>query len=199
VDYAGVNFLPQSVYLNVPRDVSLTVETIREGLHPDAEPWIIIDTRSRCLLGNENSTEDMSAFVRGCDTIIRVERDESRVTLTCTKQKDGPDFAPFAFEALQVANSLVLNEVELSGGKLEGNRLKALRALHENSTADGMRYTPWHSASGIKAGSSFNEARDWLKSKAYVSHEEGKWKLTEAGKLSLNALRSTHSTGTPVA
>lgn len=228
VTRAGIYFIPQPVHLNNEAEVAELIAAIKERASEGAKPWVVIDTRSRCFIGNENSTEDVSAFVRGCDrirqetdatvivlhhpgwgtdergrgaydfdascdTIIRVEKDAERITLSCTKQKDGPNFSPLAFETFPFAQTLLLRAVELSAGKLTGQRLTALRSLHDNSTDLGCTYSSWLAGSGLKS-SSFNKAREWLKTEGYVKTSAGKWKLTEAGQL---AMRSTDATDAP--
>jgi AAA domain/DnaB-like helicase N terminal domain len=230
VDRVGLYFIPQPVQVNGDAQVDQLIAAVKRRIADNAEPWVTIDTRTRCFVGNENSTEDMSAFVRGCDrirqetnatvivlhhpgwgnedrgrgaydfdascdTIIRVERDAERVTLTCKKQKDGPDFPPLAFEMLPAAGTLVLKAVELNAGKLTGQRLKVLRTLHQNSTDLGSSYKAWLEATTLKP-SSFKKARDWLSQQVYVKATAGKWKMTDAGIL---ALHSTDSTDTPSA
>jgi hypothetical protein len=75
-------------------DMELVVERIRELIdwepagsvdeetgyvheHPVAREWprlLVIDTLSRCLIGNENQQEDMAAFIQGVDR-LKVEFD----------------------------------------------------------------------------------------------------------------------------
>jgi hypothetical protein len=233
VDYIGIKFIPEAVHLNDVSQVTRLVDAMRRRLSHGAEPWLIVDTRSRCFIGNENSTEDIAAFVRACDrirrelnatvivlhhpgwqtaergrgaydfdascdTIIQVEKDAERATLTCTKQKDGPEFAPLAFETLLFAGTRVVKPVEWNAGKLTGKRLDVLRALHHNSTADeGLNYKAWldHATHLGVVASTFNKTREWLLSSSYVQSREGKWCITDAGRMALN---STNSITTPL-
>lgn len=69
----GVVFLPQSVAVNQPQDTMDLLSAIEaklskaDGTRDVA--LVVIDTLNRNFIGNENSTEDMSAFIRGCDRI----------------------------------------------------------------------------------------------------------------------------------
>ena len=71
----GVLFLPRRVLLNEGPDANALVDAI---LSRSPEPrLIIIDTLARNMAGDENSTEAMSAFVRGCDYV----REETGATV----------------------------------------------------------------------------------------------------------------------
>ncbi len=64
----GVYFLPRRVGVNSLAEARELLEEIQRTVKP-TPVLIIIDTVARCLDGNENSSEDMSAFVRGCDLL----------------------------------------------------------------------------------------------------------------------------------
>lgn len=133
------------------------------------------------------------------DTIISVERAANRITLECRKQKDGPEFKPLQFEKVLIAGSMVLRASDASVSELKGQRLQALRALHENSTESGLRHKAWHETSGISNSSSFDNARKWLKSKGFVRDGGGCWHATDDGLVALRGINSTDSTATPPA
>jgi hypothetical protein len=61
-------FLPQSVLVNDPGDTAELLAAIRSRA-PGGVSLIVVDTLNRNFVGNENSTEDMTAFIRGCDRI----------------------------------------------------------------------------------------------------------------------------------
>jgi hypothetical protein len=229
----GILFLPRRVTINEPADCAALLGAIeaRQGRRDAA--LIVIDTLNRNMAGNENSTEDMSAFVRGCDTlreatgatalilhhsghgaddrgrgssvleaaadtVIYCSRDADRITLECKKQKDAGEFGTLAMEVIPVSPSLILKPSGVEAGGLKGQRLQCLRALHDNYTADiGATYKAWMEVTAI-GPSSFNKAREWLRANSYVVPRNGKWLLTDAGRLALHASNSTRSTATPL-
>jgi hypothetical protein len=71
----GVLFLPRRVIMNEPGEPEMLVDSI---LLETPEPrLVIVDTLARNMGGDENSTEQMSAFVRGCDYV----REETGATI----------------------------------------------------------------------------------------------------------------------
>lgn len=64
-----VMFLPQRVSLNDEADARDLIEAIEKKLQGRRPALVIIDTLNRNFSGNENSSQDMGAFVRGCDLI----------------------------------------------------------------------------------------------------------------------------------
>lgn len=69
VDRLGVLFLPQRVTMNDAADVAGLLTAIEAKLGHRDLALIVVDTLNRNMTGNENSSEDMSAFVRGCDQL----------------------------------------------------------------------------------------------------------------------------------
>lgn len=67
----GVLFLPHPISLNEEGDARDLVAAIEHRLPGETPALVIIDTLNRNLAGNENSSEHMGAFVRGCD-LVRV-------------------------------------------------------------------------------------------------------------------------------
>jgi hypothetical protein len=127
------------------------------------------------------------------DTDIQCVRDGNRVTLRNRKQKDAAEFADISFEAFSVGKSLVLKPMDQLGGKLDGNRLLCLQAVHRLD--GGAKHNQWMKEADLeKKKSSFNAARTWLQAAAYVKHDAaGKYVITDAGKLALG----TQSIGSP--
>jgi hypothetical protein len=68
-DPLGVLFLPQRVALNDLGDAGALLSAIRDRCGNAPLALIVIDTLNRNMNGNENSSEDMSAFVRGVDLL----------------------------------------------------------------------------------------------------------------------------------
>lgn len=221
VDTLGALFLPQRVTLNDLADVSDLLATIDAKCLTQSMDLIVVDTLNRNSTGNENSTEDMSAVVRGCDrlreatgatvllvhhsghtaddrgrgssvlhnaadTVMMAARDEDRLTVECTKQKDSEEFTPIAFEALPAGGSLVLKPIGLTSGELKGKRRALLVVLQEQSNDDGLSHRSWMDQSGVPA-STFNHALNWLKANRFVVNQRGKWKLSDAAHLALNS------------
>ena len=60
--------LPRRVGLNAGGEAAQLLAEIQRRVQP-APVLIVIDTVARNMDGNENATEDMSAFVRGCDRL----------------------------------------------------------------------------------------------------------------------------------
>lgn len=228
----GILFVPHRVTLNDAAQVTDLIAAILERTDLEGVALIVVDTLNRNFAGNENSAEDMSAFVRGCDrlrevtgatvlvvhhkghgegdrgrgssvldaaadTIIFCTRDEDRLTIKCTKQKDAAEFAPLALEAISVGPSLVLKPTGLTTGGLKGQRLLCLRSLAE-SIEKGWTSKAWQEATGIAARSSFFAAQEWLKANSYVNNVLGRWVITDAGRMALGSLVSSRSSGSPV-
>ena len=129
-----------------------------------------------------------SSFGAALDTSIRCTRDGDRIELECKKQKDAEHFPPVRLEALHVHSSLVLRAMDQADEKLDGNRLLCLQALHRFD--DGASSTQWKKEAGLeKKNSSFQAARTWLVSKAYVRERaKGKYVVTDGGRLALGPL-----------
>lgn len=71
----GVFFLPRRVMMNEQSDVDAFIDSV---LSRSRDPQlVIIDTLARNMAGDENSTEQMNAFVRGCDFV----REETGATV----------------------------------------------------------------------------------------------------------------------
>jgi hypothetical protein len=230
----AVLFLPQRVAMNEPASTGDLLVAIEARCQVPEAALFVVDTLNRNSTGNENSSEDMSAFVAGCDrlreatgatvlvvhhkghgqddrgrgssvldaaadTVIFASRDEDRLTIECSKQKDAAHFPMLAMEAVSAGQSLALRASGVGSGKLAGQRRRLLQALYDNYTVEtGASYKAWLEAAGVSP-SGFNKAREWLRINAYVKSEGGKWRLTDAGRLALGALNSTHSTAAPLA
>lgn len=68
---AGVLFLTSSVHLDTAAQVARLADEVRQRSDADDEPFalIVVDTLARNFAGKENATEDMNAFIRGCDAL----------------------------------------------------------------------------------------------------------------------------------
>lgn len=230
----GLYFLRHGIGLRPgTADVNELLAEIRSRVIPPPV-LIVVDTLARNLEGNENATEDMNAYVKGCDqlreatgaTVLSVHhtgwtetdrargassnrgamdtdilctRDGDRVTLTNTKQKDAAEFAPISFEAISIGKSLVLKPMDQKGGKLDGNRLLCLRALH--GMDDGATHGQWKKEAEMeKKNSSFSAARNWLLDSGYVRHAaDKKYVVTDAGRMALSpqSIASPHLVHSP--
>lgn len=69
LDRVGVHFIPEPVHLDVPDEVEDLIEAMKPHLAPGDEPWLGVDTKTRCTIGDETKTVDVQALVRGCDRI----------------------------------------------------------------------------------------------------------------------------------
>lgn len=141
-----------------------------------------------------------SAWPAALDTEIRCDREGERLTLTWTKQRDDEPPPPIYFEMIKSGPSLALKTMDQSGGKLDGNRLICLSAIHRMQ--GGATHGTWMKEAGLeKKRSSFNQTLDWLVAQSYVSHTGKKYEITDAGRLALGPLvhrRSTDSPSSPV-
>jgi hypothetical protein len=62
-----LHFLTEPVYLTEPEEVEHLLRAL--ATLPEPPALIVFDTLARCLLGDENSTRDMSAFIAGADRV----------------------------------------------------------------------------------------------------------------------------------
>lgn len=126
------------------------------------------------------------AFDGALDTRLMVSRDDDRVTVECTHQRNGVDGWSVAFEAIPMAGSIVLKPSALDGGQLKGQRRQILELLLQKGTS---KYGLWLKESDITP-SSFRKARKWLLAKTYIKLAEGNYSVSEAGRLALGAPRA---------
>jgi hypothetical protein len=133
-----------------------------------------------------------NSLLCGVDTEILCERDgkEMEITVSCTKQKDAPEFHPLTLEAVQVANSLALKPSKPYGRKLAGKNLACLLALKEHDDGTGLKYGEWRDRSGEVKGT-FDKARTWLRESGYTKVEKGRYSVSEAGRMAILSTRST--------
>ena len=126
------------------------------------------------------------------DTEITVDREagEMAMTLTVSKQKDGPDGAKYTVEAVAIAGSLALRPSKPFGGKLAGKNLSCLLALSEHDEGTGLKYGDWLERSTLAKGT-FDKARTWLKESGYTRLDKARYSVNEAGRLALLSTRST--------
>lgn len=65
----SILFLPSTMRLNDREDAPALLAAIRERLGDERPVLIVLDTLNRTFVGNENSTEDMTAYRAACDTL----------------------------------------------------------------------------------------------------------------------------------
>ncbi len=138
-------------------------------------------------LGSDDRGRGHTAFDGAVDTRLIVSRDDDRITLECTHQRNAADGWSVAYEAVPVAGSIALKPSSPSGGQLKGQRRQLLELVSEQGP---MSYTAWLKASDLKLGS-FKKARKWLADNAYVKQSGAKWAATDAGTLALRTPRDT--------
>lgn len=141
-----------------------------------------------------------SAFAAAMDAVFLCTQVNGgdRVELVCDKQKDDVDGWRVEFEVVPVLHSLVVKPSGVSGVKLTGQRLHALRVLHRDFAAGGALHKEWHEATDIDAESSFDKARKWLQDNDYTRKRGKHYVVSESGKMALAAHgSSTNSTATP--
>jgi len=111
------------------------------------------------------------------DTEILLLKDDWRVTLKCTKQKDAEEFSPIELEAFSIAGSLALRTFVPTGANLTRNERVALSAVQ---TPSGLTATQWLELTGLPRAS-FHNARRHLLALSYVKHAKHLYVITEAG------------------
>ncbi len=132
-------------------------------------------------LGADDRGRGHSAFDGALDTRIIVSRDDERLTLECTHQRNGVDGWSVNAEAIPIAKSLALKPSSPTGGKLSGQRRHALDVV---SQLGPMTYSAWMKAAELKKPS-FQKARGWLMAQAYVTEAGKKYMATDSGRMAL--------------
>lgn len=112
------------------------------------------------------------------DTELTLTRDDDRVTITCTKQKDAEPFAPITLERVEIAGSLAFQRFAPTSAKLSANERETLRVVQGSGP---IRTTPWLEAAGIPRRSFFN-AKKRLETLAYVRETKDGHEVTDAGR-----------------
>lgn len=111
------------------------------------------------------------------DTEITLSRDGDRVTVTCTKMKDGAEFSPITLESVPLAGSLAFRALAVTSPKLSQNERTALEVLHATAKLSA---TTWKTRTGI-AERSFYRCVNRLRSLGYVRISDKGYEVTEAG------------------
>jgi hypothetical protein len=130
-----------------------------------------------------------SSLPAAWDTEITLKRDDGQVEVSCSKQKDVEEFAPFRLETVSVAGSLALRPVVPGSSKLTKNEVTA---LSEVQASEGLRSKAWEDATGLAKGS-FHNARRRLLDLGYVKQTKEFYTATDTGRL---ALSTTVNAGT---
>lgn len=139
-------------------------------------------------LGTDDRGRGHGAFDGALDTRFIISRDDERVTLECTHQRNAPDDWSVVYEAIPFAGSLVLKPSSPDGGQLRGQRRELLELVSQMDTP--ATYTTLLRESEMKAPS-FKKALRWLRAKAYVNVDRTKYKATDAGRQALGIPRDT--------
>jgi hypothetical protein len=135
-------------------------------------------------LGSEDRGRGHSAFDGAIDTRFIISRDDERVTLECTHQRNGPDDWTVNYEAHPFAGSLVLKPSTPSSGELRGQRRQLLELVTEQGSAT---YTTLLRESGFST-KGFKNALKWLKERAYIKVSAKKYAVTDAGHMALGVV-----------
>jgi hypothetical protein len=133
---------------NSPKDMGLAI---------DGAQFLRRETGATVLLVHHPRKDDEverghSSLRNAADTMLRliVADDDARV-LACTKQKDWSPFEELRFSLVPLADSLVLSDPPLEGAMtLTPKRRKALDTLKEIVIDEGVPYSRWEKASGLK-------------------------------------------------
>lgn len=130
-----------------------------------------------------------SSLPGALDTEITLVRDGDQVTITASKQKDGPEGLIATLEAVPVGKSLALRPVVPTCSELTRNERAALTVVQ---AADSLTSTEWMELTSLAKGS-FHNARNRLLALAYVKVAKKRYAITEAGR---QALSTTVNRGT---
>lgn len=123
-----------------------------------------------------------SSLRAALDAEYKCVRDGDRVTLECTKMKDGPHFRPLHFDMVPVAQSLVPKPVGTVDVKMTDSRAKALEVLPSEG---GLTRGQWLTASGLPKGT-HRHALEWCVEMSYVRQgRDAKYSRNEAGTAAL--------------
>jgi hypothetical protein len=130
---------------------------------------------------NEERGRGSSSLPAALDTEMFVTRDDDRVTVKCTKQKDAPHFADLTLEAYPLAGSLAFRAVVPTSPVLTPNERRLLTEVQDEP---GLRSNAWMEASGLAKGS-YDNARRRLLALTYVKRVGERYVATDAGRLTL--------------
>jgi hypothetical protein len=135
----------------------------------------------------QDRSRGSSAWPAALDTEIKCQRDGDRLTLTWKKQKDDVEPDPMSFDVVKSRESLALKLTDPCGGRLDGQSLICLRALHR--IEERTTFTAWRRAAGLdRKKSSFSTARNWLLERGYVEISGKKYSITRNGISALGPL-----------
>jgi hypothetical protein len=181
----AVDTLPEPPLLVIADTLARCLIGGEENSARDMGLWIAGADRIRSVTGaavlavhhtaKNASYERGSSALRGAaDTILLVEREDDRITLTCDKQKDGAPFSPIRL-AVQVvdlgdnASACVLTLDESNAGfghrpfVLPASRSRVLDALRDIDHGEGAAAGEWQRASGLPERSFHRALKDLLR------------------------------------
>jgi hypothetical protein len=173
---------------NSARDVGLVIDNC-DQLRRVTGAAVLLVHHSR----KESDIERGSGALRGAvDTLLQVKLDGDQRTLTCEKQKDGPEFKPIAFRLVPTLGSCViaLGEGRDSNGRITitPQQRQALTILSTHFLDDGASATQWMKASGL-ADASFYRVRSDLVGDGYVARvgdgKGARYVLTDSGRAAI--------------
>lgn len=121
----------------------------------------------------------------GVDTMVSLTPVDDLVHVECSKQRNGPPFAPFSLKLVPVPDAAgcvlrLANEV-LPSSALTVTQRKALVTLRENFGTDGATKTEWQRACQDVAERSFHRASKLLLDAALVQRVGSQYRVTERG------------------
>jgi len=113
------------------------------------------------------------------DTEMTLERDGDRVTITCTKQKDGPPFAPITLEAFAIApaESLCLKSMAQGTSRLSEKERQVLDVVPSSAT---VTVEQCKNLTGVSKRHTYR-CLDRLICLGYVRRKDAGFQRTEAG------------------
>lgn len=172
---------------NATEDMSLVIDHAnRVRMETGATVQFVHHTRR-----DSEEERGSSALRGGVDTMMMLKKEDDRLSLICSKQKDAPEFMPIAFDLLPVLNSCVVqlrdgsaNTAQEQTEKVTPNRRSALLALRDGFTDRGATTTEWLEASALPKRTFYN-VRKWCVEQEHVTEKASgngtRYTLTPSG------------------
>jgi hypothetical protein len=165
--------------------------------------WLRRETGAAVLLCHHmrkaGESERGSTALRGAaDVMMKLDRNQGSLLLSCEKMKDAVPFERCRFVLDEIGESCVLRaRGEPVPNELTPGRRTCLEALHEAATDDGLSATAWLKTSE-EPESSFYKIRKELIRAGYVEQRDKRYLVTKEGRIAIGLL-SDDSNDPPVA
>lgn len=164
------------------------------GLAMEAAATIQRESRAAVFLLHHSrkdgeSVRGSTALPGAMDAMIAMKNDDGRLRISCEKQKDGPEFAPFEAVLKPIGESCVITSTgawESATRTIGKWHHKLVVSLSHFQHEGGATSSNWQAASEVPP-STFHRTRSDLVEWSYVSLDRpgrgGRYNLTDAGQL----------------